>query len=204
VRRPQVMVEALIMEVNATPTQDLGAGWITNMATKDGSVLGIGSESPNGDKTSGLTSGVAADVADGLSNPGRFTTALLGKTTTIANPDPNAPPGSTIKVPVIQGVITASATEDNVNIISAPTILTADKKEAEIVVGQNIPVPTSRLQAAAPSADPNTAFQTSQNIARQDVGVTLRVTPQISEGDTVRLNVFQEISSVKTSDPTLG
>jgi general secretion pathway protein D len=204
VRRPQVMVEALIMEVNATPTQDLGAGWITNMATKDGSIIGIGSESPNGDSATGLTSGVAADLANGLSNPGRFTTALLGKTITIPNPDPNAPAGSTIKVPVIQGVITASATEQNANIISAPTILTADKKEAEIVVGQNIPVPTSRLQAATPTTDPNNPFQTSQNIARQDVGVTLRVTPQISEGDTVRLNVFQEISEVAANDSTLG
>ena len=200
VRRPQVMVEALIMEVDANPSQDLGIGWITNMATKDGGVIGIGSESQDG-----LVSTTSADLANGLSNPGSFTTALLGKTLTIANPDPNAPAGSTIKVPVIQGVITASAVEKNGNIISAPTILTADKKEAEIVVGQNIPVPTSRLQAASTTSDPNNPFQTSQNIARQDVGVTLRVTPQISEGDTVRLNVFQEISEVLPDpDPTLG
>jgi general secretion pathway protein D len=200
VRRPQVMVEALIMEVNSNPSQDLGLGWIANMKTKDGGVLGIGSESPNGASASGLTSATSADLANGLSNPGRFTAALLGKT--IAITDPN---GVVHNVPVIQGLITASASEGNVNIISAPTILTADKKEAEIVVGQNIPVPTSRLQAASTTTDPNNPFQTSQNIARQDVGVTLRVTPQISEGDTVRLNVFQEISEVQPDpDPTLG
>ncbi len=202
VRRPQVMVEALIMEVDASPNMDLGAGWISNMVTKDGSVIGIGSESPNGDSTTGLTSGTISDLSDGLSNPGRFTAALLGKTISIVDPnDPN----STIQVPVIQGLITASQTTTNANIISAPTILTADKKEAEIVVGQNIPVPTSRLQAASTTTDPNSAFQTSQNIARQDVGVTLRVTPQISEGDTVRLNIFQEISEVESgADSTLG
>ena len=196
VRRPQVMVEALIMEVDANPTEALGAGWIANMKTKDGSVIGIGSESGDPGTTSGVTSG----LVDGLSNPGRFTAALLGKTISITDPN-----GVVHQVPVIQGLITASETAANTNIISAPTILTADKKEAEIVVGQNIPVPTSRLQAAGTTTDPNQAFQTSQNIARQDVGVTLRVTPQISEGDTVRLNIFQEISEVQPdADSTLG
>src|SRR5262249_35096659 len=62
-----------------------------------------------------------------------------------------------------------------------------------------------RLQASSGNNDPNNPFQTSQNIARQDVGVTLRVTPQISEGDSVRLNIFQELSEVKPdADPTLG
>jgi hypothetical protein len=74
-------------------------------------------------------------------------------------------------------------------------ILTADNVEAEIIVGQNIPIITSRLQG-----DQITS-QISQNIARQDVGVTLRVTPQISEGDTIRLEIFQEISEVDTSAP---
>jgi general secretion pathway protein D len=197
VRRPQVMVEALIMEVDANPTQALGAGWIANMKTKDGSVLGIGSENGTAASTSTVTNG----LVNGLSNPGSFTAALLGKTISITDPN-----GVVHQVPVVQALITASQEDKNVNIISAPTILTADKKEAEIIVGQNIPVPTSRLQAASTTTDPNAAFQTSQNIARQDVGVTLRVTPQISEGDTVRLNIFQEISEVDValSNSTLG
>jgi general secretion pathway protein D len=187
-RRPQVMVEALIMEVNATPSNDLGAAWITTMATRDGTTVGIGSEN-----SSAASAATAAGIAEGISNPTTFAAALLGKTVSI--PDPNMP-GSMIQVPWIRALITASESDKNTNIISAPTILTADKKEAEIVVGQNIPVPTSRLQAAGTTSDPNNPFQTSQNISRQDVGVTLRVTPQISEGDTVRLNVFQEISEV--------
>ncbi|HTO71617.1 MAG TPA: type II secretion system secretin GspD [Myxococcota bacterium] len=200
VRRPQVMVEALIMEVQATPSNDLGAAWITTMATRDGSTVGIGSSSldPN-------TVGAISSLAGGTGSVGNFAAALLGRTVSI--PDPNNP-GSFIQVPWIRALITASESDQNTNIISAPTILTADKKEAEIVVGQNIPVPTSRLQAAGTTIDPNNPFQTSQNIARQDVGVTLRVTPQISEGDTVRLNVFQEISGVipppPGSDTTLG
>ena len=59
----------------------------------------------------------------------------------------------------------------------------------------------ANLILAARPLDTNNPFQTSQNIAREDVGVTLRVTPQISEGDTVRLNIFQEISEVDESPP---
>ncbi len=200
-RRPQVMVEALIMEVNATPNSDLGAAWITTMATKDGSTLGIGS----GNLADANSIGAVTGLATGGTSAVGFVTAFLGRTVSI--PDPNNP-GQFIQVPWIRALIAASETDQNTNIISAPTILTADKKEAEIVVGQNIPVPTSRLQAAGTTTDPNNPFQTSQNISRQDVGVTLRVTPQISEGDTVRLNVFQEISEVVPpppgSDSSLG
>jgi len=196
VRRPQVMVEALIMEVQATPSNDLGAAWIYTKAV-NGNTIGVGSSGldPN-------TVAAIGGIAQGGASAGNFATALLGRFVKI--PDPNNP-GQTIEVPWIRALISASETDANTNIISAPTILTADKKEAEIVVGQNIPVPTSRLQAAGVTTDPNNPFQTSQNIARQDVGVTLRVTPQISEGDTVRLNIFQEISDViGTADPTLG
>ena len=131
-----------------------------------------------------------------------FTTALLAGSIDVVNADGD----DRSQLPIIQAIITASKTDNDVNIISAPTILTADNEEAEIVVGENIPVPTSRLQATSTTTDPNNPFQTSQNIAREDVGVTLRVTPQISEGDTVRLNIFQEISEVdeSKSNDTLG
>ena len=70
------------------------------------------------------------------------------------------------------------------------------------MVGENIPIPTTRLQTADTGAVGG--FQTSQNIERQDVGVTLRVTPQISEGDTIRLQIFQEISEVLSEQSELG
>lgn len=194
-RRPQVMVEALIMEVNANPANTLGSAFITTMASGDGSTLGVGS----GNLASSADFANTTGLATGGASAAGFVTAFLGKTVSI--PDPNNP-GSFIQVPWIRALITASESNSDTNIISAPTILTADKKEAEIVVGQNIPVPTSKLQAAGTTTDPTNPFQTSQSISRQDVGVTLRVTPQISEGDTVRLNVFQEISEVVP--PTVG
>jgi general secretion pathway protein D len=192
IRRPQVMVEALIMEVDVDDKQDLGAGWIYRTKVGSNGVLGLGSATG--------ASPTIGSLLGGLGTAGQFTTALLAGSIDITDPN-----GVITKVPIIQAIITASKTDDDTNIISAPTILTADNEEAEIVVGENIPVPTSRLQATSTStgstSDP---FQTSQNIARQDVGVTLRVTPQISEGDTVRLNIFQEISEVKSNNDTLG
>jgi len=88
------------------------------------------------------------------------------------------------------------------NILSAPHILTLDNEEAEIKVGDNIPIISSRVQSAAGITTPdigdndNNSLATSQNIERQDIGITLRVTPQISEGDTLRLEIFQEVTAV--------
>ena len=198
IRRPQVMVEALIMEVDVKDGESLGAGWIYNTKIGSNGVLGIGSATGASPSLSTLLGGLSSTAA-GAPN---FTTALLAGAIDVIGPD-----GDTISIPIIQAIITATKNENDVNIISAPTILTADNEEAEIVVGENIPVPTSRLQATGTgTTDPNNPFQTSQNIAREDVGVTLRVTPQISEGDTVRLNIFQEISEVdeSKSNDTLG
>ncbi len=191
IRRPQVMVEALIMEVDVSDSEDLGAGWIYNTKIGNNGVMGIGSATGAAPPSLSSLIGGLASTAAGAPN---FTTALLAGSIEVIGPD-----GDPVSIPIIQAIITASKSDNDVNIISAPTILTADNEEAEIVVGENIPVPTSRLQATSTTTDPNNPFQTSQNIAREDVGVTLRVTPQISEGDTVRLNIFQEISEVDES-----
>jgi hypothetical protein len=105
---------------------------------------------------------------------------------------------------LIQGIILASAGSANINIISAPHILTSDNEEAEIRIGNNIPIITSRVNQATGAV---TGLASSVNVERQDIGVTLRVTPQISEGNTVRLKIFQEITAVndaltaETGDP---
>jgi Flp pilus assembly secretin CpaC len=76
--------------------------------------------------------------------------------------------------------------------VSAPHILTSDNEEAEIKIGSNIPIVTGRTDAATGAL----TLSSSVNVDRQDVGVTLRVTPQISEGDTLRLQIFQELTEV--------
>jgi hypothetical protein len=126
--------------------------------------------------------------------------AAASRNTIAVDPVSGAITGGTL----IAGLIRASANIAGANILSAPHILTSDNEEAEIKIGDNIPIVTSRVQSAAGQ---ETALATSQNIERRDIGVTLRVTPQITEGDTLRLDIFQEITAINlaasaiTGDP---
>jgi len=109
---------------------------------------------------------------------------------------------------LIEGILRASENLNNANILSAPHILTSDNEEAEIKVGNNIPIISSRVQSAAGVTNATGNLATSVNVERQDIGITLRVTPQISEGDTLRLKIFQEITNINrgliadTGDPS--
>jgi hypothetical protein len=93
-------------------------------------------------------------------------------------------------IPAQIAVLNAAQSDNDVNLLSAPNILTTDNQEAEIVVGQNIPFIAS---TSTSEVNLNNQFAT---IERRDVGVTLRLTPQISEGGMVRLDIFQEVSAV--------
>jgi general secretion pathway protein D len=193
VRRPQVMVEALIMEVDISDAEAFGGGFLYQAllgGDGDGPRMVIGSRTE--------TSGAGIQDVDDLNAIGDFASAVIGRTVTILRP--LAGGGfEEVEVPVIQGIIVARGSDQDTNIISAPVILTADNEEAQIVVGQNIPIITSRVQTAEGGP-----LNTSNNVERQDVGVTLRVTPQISEGEMIRLDIFQEISEVIQEDPELG
>jgi general secretion pathway protein D len=185
--RPSVLVEALIMEVDVTDSIDLGFSGLVRI-TSAGNQYVIGSltdtvlQSEEGDTTGGVLDDLVAALAENSAN---FIGAGAIET------------GSTL----IQGLIRASATVNGTNILSAPHVLTLDNEEAEIKVGDNIPIISSRVQSAAGITTPDvgeneSSLATSQNIERQDIGITLRVTPQISEGDTLRLEIFQEVTAV--------
>jgi general secretion pathway protein D len=193
--RPQVLVEALIMEVDVTDSIDLGFSGLVRITTDDDNyVIGsltdtvLGSDEDDGagddddDDGGGVLDNLLAAIADNSSN-------FLG--------------GAAVETggTLIQGLIRASATVNGTNILSAPHILTLDNEEAEIKVGDNIPIISSRVQSASGITtvgedDTDASLATSQNIERQDIGITLRVTPQISEGDTLRLEIFQEVTAV--------
>ncbi|MEE8384558.1 MAG: type II secretion system secretin GspD, partial [Dehalococcoidia bacterium] len=197
IRRPQVLVEALIMEVDVNTGEDFGLAWLFQTSGEGGeSRVLTGSANATTELTS-IPSALAAAgesiIPTAFTN---FTTAILGRTVTVTDRE-----GNTTEVPIIQAIISAQAKNSNINIISAPIILTADNEEAQINVGENIPIPTSRSQNTDVASAP-----INQNIERQDVGVELRVTPQISEGDTIRLQIFQEISQVQEdkADESLG
>ena len=104
------------------------------------------------------------------------------------------------RIPAQVALLRAAQNNSDINVLSAPTLLTADNQEAEILVGQNVPFLASR---ATSSANLNNLFATVQ---REDVGITLRLTPQISEGETVRLDVYEEVSAIvptTVGDPNL-
>jgi general secretion pathway protein D len=94
----------------------------------------------------------------------------------------------------------ALESDANANILSTPNLLTLDNEEAKIVIGQNVPFITGQY-AQTGAATTATPFQT---IERRDVGLTLRVKPQISEGGSVRLQIYQEVSSVQDQTNPAG
>jgi len=175
VERPQVLVEALIMEADVSDANELGFDGIYRLMTKD---LDLIIESATDAAARGALSSVGIGPS-GLADSfvGQFFSSGLGDGS-----------GSSI-----QGIIRATANNAGINIISAPHVLTSDNEEAEIRIGDNIPIITSRVQSAAGQLN---NLATSVNVERQDIGVTLRVTPQITEGDSLRLDIFQEITDI--------
>lgn len=166
IRRAQVLVEAVIVEVSDAKVNDLGVQWKTSEAAIGGDGL-----------FGGFKSSVKGNSIDSF-------------------------PGSPIKLDAglslglysngsLRALVRMLSTDDSMNILSTPNLVTLDNEEGKIVVGQNVPFVTgSSTSSSNPSTNP---FQT---IERQDVGITLKIKPQINEGDSITLNVYQEISSV--------
>ncbi len=206
VQRPQVLVEGLIMEVDVTDAENLGFNFLVRIFDEDKGAYGIGSF-PSADVGSGTGDDDTGDDTGGDDDDdGTGGTVDLDDVKSLLVPLISAGSAETFVgaaavragSTLIESLITASASLNGINILSAPNILTSDNEEAEIKVGDNIPIITSRVASAAgiEQTDTTDDLATSVNIERQDIGVTLRVTPQISEGDSVRLEIFQEITAI--------
>ncbi len=190
VKRKQVYVEALILELSMDATQQLGASLSGAIDTGSDSVI-FG--------TSNLNTGNAN--LSSLSGNDSGTPSLLGQTIDgillggLFNPiTVTGLNGETMTVPAISALIDLSKKDSDINILSAPRLLTSDNEEAEIIVGSNVPIITERLTDTGGSG-----LAQSVSIERKDVALTLRFTPQVTAGDLVRLNVFQEITDLATS-----
>ena len=185
VRRAQVFVEALICEVSADKAAEFGIQWqaLSGYNSTQTRVIGGTNFTPRGS---------GSNIIDVAVNPGNAAQGLnLGVMK------------GTVTIPGL-GTITnlaflarALETQVNANILSTPTLLTLDNEEARILVGQNIPLLTGSY-ATTGNTTTVTPFQTFE---RKDIGLMLRVKPQITEGGTVRLVVYQEVSRI---DPTLS
>lgn len=186
IKRKQVFVEALILELSMDATKNLGASLQGAVDVGDDSVV-FG--------TSNLNTGPAT-LADFATDGGLLTRSIQGILLGgLFNPITTmGPDGNPITIPALSALIDVSKTTGDVDILSAPRLLTSDNEEAEIIVGQNVPMITSRLTDTG-----GTGLAQSVAVERQDVALTLRFTPQITEGDLVRLNVLQEITDIAAS-----
>ncbi|WP_321389151.1 type II secretion system secretin GspD [uncultured Desulfuromusa sp.] len=182
IKRKQVFVEALILELSMNALMDLGTSLQGAIETGSDSLI-FGSSNADDGLVDGVPS-VLTQAVDGILLGG-----LFNPITTIVN-------GEEVTVPALSALIGLSQTDSDVNVLSAPRLLTSDNEEAEIVVGKNVPIITSK------STD--NAGNPINSVERQDAALTLRFTPQITEGNLVRLKIYQEISSVVAESTATG
>ena len=192
-RRAQVYIESMIVELTAANAAELGVQW----QALNGSNTAYAGTNFNGPTSSGNTnifgSSAAINSALGTAVAGAAVPALglglnIGSITNF---------GSNL---AFSSLLRAVSTISGANVLSTPNLMTLDNEEARIIVGQNIPIVTGSY-AQTGSTSTVTPFQT---YTRQDVGLTLRVRPQVSENGTVKLQIFQEVSSIQDVSSTTG
>jgi general secretion pathway protein D len=186
-RRAQVLVESLIVEVNADKAAEFGIQWQNLLGNQNSSTIGfLGSNfSVGGTNIVSLATGLAS----GASVPSTGFNFGVGRNV-----------GGTFVLSFLARFFESSG---DGNVLSTPNLLTLDNEEAKIVIGQNVPFVTGQYTGTTTGSNTVNPFQT---IERKDVGLTLRVKPQINENGTVRLTIYQETSSVQagTENATNG
>ena len=187
-RRQQVYVEALIVEVSTGLAAEFGVQW------QGARNVGGGETAFGGTNFStSATGAIGANILGAMNNPTTLGTGLnlglIHGSITI--------PGTNLEVANLQLLARALEGNSGANVLSTPNVLTLDNEEAKIIVGQNVPFVTGSYTPVSGSA--TNPFQT---IERKDIGLTLRVTPQVSEAGAVKLKIFQEVSNV-TRDKAL-
>ena len=180
-RRAQVFIESLVVEVNANKAAEFGIQFQGALGNK-------------GDKNIGL-------LGTNFTIGGRSIIDLaLGASTGAAVPSTGGNFGVATRqgngVYILGFLARFLESSGDGNVLSTPNLLTLDNEEARIVVGQNVPFVTGQYTNNNSNSGSVNPFQT---VERKDVGLTLRVKPQISEDGTVKLQVFQEVSSIDAS-----
>lgn len=182
-RRRQVFVEAMIVEASIDKLQELGTKWRA-VAKHNGEPVFVGGVGKM--DSAALTSIITGLTGLTMGGMGNFFNVPV---TTVGSD--GTPTTSSMTIPGFSAIFSMNEFKDAVNVLSTPQILTSDNKEAEIVVGENVPMVSKRER------DVTTTGTVLNSIERKDVGITLRITPQITEGDYVKLDLYQEISALK-------
>lgn len=182
-KRKQVYVEAMIIEASIDRLQELGTQWRL-VAKKSGDPVAIGGFGTIDTTTmQNILQGLTGLTGGGLGN-------FFDIPITTTNSDGTVTT-TKMTIPGFAALFSLNEFKGAVNVLSTPQILTSDNKEAEIIVGENVPFISKK---ESDSSRPQSVFST---IERKDVGITLRLTPQIAEGDYVKLDIYQEISALK-------
>ncbi len=201
--RNQVYVEALILELSMEATREIGVS-LQGAADIGGQTIGLGTSNLN-NSSIGLDGSDSVGLSSFVPSTGTIPSLLsksvkglmLGGFSNLITT--TGPDGNEITIPAISALLQLSQTSNDVNVLSAPRLLTSDNEEAEIIVGQNVPIITSRLTDTG-----SAGLAQSVTVERKDVALTLRFTPQVTEGNLVRLNVFQEITGVASENDSTG
>ena len=181
-RRAQVFVESLIAEVNSDKAADFGVQWQTALGNK-------------GDKNIGV---LGTNFGAGGRN-------IISLAAGASSSPPTVAPGKGFNFGIVRDIggtyilgLLANflQTTGDGNVLSTPNLLTLDNEEAKIVIGQNVPFVTGQFTNTGGSGGGGGSVNPFQTIERKDVGLTLRVRPQISENGTIKMQIFQEVSSV--------
>lgn len=187
IRRAQVLVEAIIVEMEITDSQELGLQWLF---ADDSGAFGSNISTSTAQQQRNAAIGNAI-LGEDNSNDDIGVRDLAGALSQV--------PGTTLGWGVVDDslsmsvILNALETQGNANILSTPSLLTLDNQEAYITVGQNVPFVTGSYTNTGGTNNVQNPFQT---IERENVGVTLKVTPQVNEGDSVVLDIVQEVSSI--------
>ncbi|MEQ6340334.1 MAG: type II secretion system secretin GspD [Gammaproteobacteria bacterium] len=183
VRRAQVLVEAVIAEVNSSRAAELGVQWATFDRTQ-------GSNAPIGltNFTNGTAGSSIAEIGGAIAT----------------NRPPSLGPGMTFGLGrfisdgfSFAALIRALESDGSSNVLSTPTLVMMDNSDGEITVGQNVPFITGSF--TAPTGTAGAAVNPFQTIQRQNVGITLKVKPQINEGNAIKMDIEQKVDSLSTS-----
>jgi len=187
IRRAQVLVEAIIVEMELSEGQELGLQWLF---ADDSGAFGsnISTSAAQQNRNAAIAGSILGE--DGVNEDINVGT-LAGTLSQV--------PGTTLGWGAVDSklsmavILNALETQGNANILSTPSLLTLDNEEAYITVGQNVPFVTGSYSNTGGA---NTVQNPFQTIERENVGITLKVTPQVNEGDSVVLDIVQEVSSI--------
>ncbi|WP_269530764.1 type II secretion system secretin GspD [Chitinimonas sp. BJYL2] len=185
VRRAQVYVEAMIAEVSIDKSGEFGIQWLVGGGSDKANTIGLSNLGQGGSSLANIAAAVATKSYSAL--PAGFTLGVV-----------NGSVSGDGKTPTLGAIATAIEANGDGNVLSMPNLLTLDNEEAKILVGQNIPIITGTQSSTGANQNPFTTVE------RKDVGIQLKVKPQVSEGGAITLSVSQEVSSIDASVSTNG